>query len=401
MANALVKDAAQSRPLTSLTGLQERLFAQVFDSLVYTQIWEDPRIDREALAPLAGRRIAAIASGGCNTLAYLADDPAAILAVDLNPAHLALNRLKHAALRHLPERGPLLRFLAGAADPANPRLYDRFLAEHLDPASRAYWERRDWRGRRRIDWFGTGFWRAGWLGRAIGWAHLVCRLHGVDPRGLTACTTPAEQRLWVERQLLPLIDRPLARFVLDRPLAYQALGIPPAQFQAMRAQGGGMAGVLRERLARLATIAPLAENPFAWQAFARRYPLEEPGALPDYLHATALPVIRERLDRIDLRLENLTVRLRREPPGSVDRFVLLDAQDWMTPRQLAELWAEIRRTATPDAKVICRSAGPLSPVEPALHAGWRYADRESSAWHARDRSAIYGGFHLYVREAAA
>lgn len=401
MANALVKDAAQSRPLTSLTGLQERLFARVFDSLVYTQIWEDPRIDRAALAPLAGKRIAAIASGGCNTLAYLADDPAAILAVDLNPAHLALNRLKHAALRHLPERALLLRFLAGAADPANPSLYDRFLAAQLDPASRAYWEKRDWRGRRRIEWFATGFWRQGWLGRAIGWAHLVCRLHGVDPRALTGCTTQGEQRAWVQRRLLPLVDRPLARLLLDRPLAYQALGIPPAQFEAMRQQGGGMAGVLRERLERLATIAPLAENPFAWQAFARRYPLEEPRALPDYLDEAAVPVIRERLERIDLRLENLTVRLRREPAGSIDRFVLLDAQDWMTPQQLAELWAEIQRTATADAKVICRSAGPLSPVEPVLHTGWRYAEADSRAWHERDRSAIYGGFHLYVREGRA
>lgn len=401
MANALVKDAAQSRPLTSLTGLQERLFAQVFDSLVYTQIWEDPRIDREALAPLAGKRIAAIASGGCNTLAYLADDPQAILAVDLNPAHLALNRLKHAALRHLPERGLVLRFLAGAADPANPDLYDRFLAAHLDPASRAYWEKRDWRGRRRIDAFRTGFWRESWLGRAIGWAHGLCRLHGVDPRALTACTTPGEQRAWVERQLLPLLDRRLARFLLDRPLAYQALGIPPNQFQAMREQGGGMAGVLRERLTRLATIAPLKDNPFAWQAFARRYPLEEPGALPDYLHEAALPRVRARLGRIDLRLQNLTLRLSEEPAGSIDRFVLLDAQDWMTRRQLGELWAQIQRTASRDAKVICRSAGPLSPVAPELHAGWRYDAETSRALHARDRSAIYGGFHLYVREAQA
>ncbi len=33
------------------------------------------------------------------------------------------------------------------------------------------------------------------------------------------------------------------------------------------------------------------------------------------------------------------------PAASRDRYVLLDAQDWMTDAQLNALWAEITRTA--------------------------------------------------------
>ena len=45
-------------------GLLERMFERLFRGLVYTQIWEDPEIDLEALALGPGCHIVAIASGG-------------------------------------------------------------------------------------------------------------------------------------------------------------------------------------------------------------------------------------------------------------------------------------------------------------------------------------------------
>jgi S-adenosylmethionine-diacylglycerol 3-amino-3-carboxypropyl transferase len=90
--------------------------------------------------------------------------------------------------------------------------------------------------------------------------------------------------------------------------------------------------------------------------------------------------------------------------ASVDRFVLLDAQDWMTDTQLNGLWTEITRTASADARVIFRTA-----AEPSLLPGrvsstlldqWHYEKDASHDFSARDRSAIYGGFHLYVKKAA-
>ncbi len=56
-----------------------------------------------ALRSSRGHRIVTIASGGCNALSYLIADPARIESVDLNPAHVAFNRLKIAALKALPD----------------------------------------------------------------------------------------------------------------------------------------------------------------------------------------------------------------------------------------------------------------------------------------------------------
>jgi S-adenosylmethionine-diacylglycerol 3-amino-3-carboxypropyl transferase len=97
--------------------------------------------------------------------------------------------------------------------------------------------------------------------------------------------------------------------------------------------------------------------------------------------------------------------LAARPAGSVDAFVLLDAQDWMTDQQLSELWAEITRTATPGARVIYRTAAAASPlpgrVPAAFSTNGTTGPRKASNSAKQDRSAIYGGFHLHVRRGSA
>src|ERR1700733_3802409 len=102
-----------SKPVAQ-SGFRERLFTAAFQGLVYPQIWEDPVVDLEALAIKPGDHIVAIASGGCNILSYLTADPARITAVDLNHAHIALNKLKLSAARCLPSHWHYSNFFAYA-----------------------------------------------------------------------------------------------------------------------------------------------------------------------------------------------------------------------------------------------------------------------------------------------
>ena len=134
-------------------GLLERLFAHVFTDLVYAQIWEDPVVDMEALEITPDSHVVTIASGGCNAFSYLTADPKRITAVDLNPAHIALNKLKQAAALHLPDYASFRAFFADADRTENIALYERHLRPHLDETTRAYWEGRDLSGRRRISGF--------------------------------------------------------------------------------------------------------------------------------------------------------------------------------------------------------------------------------------------------------
>jgi S-adenosylmethionine-diacylglycerol 3-amino-3-carboxypropyl transferase len=385
----------------SREGIRERLFTLAFRGLVYPQIWEDPRIDMEALEIQPDSHVVTIASGGCNALSYLIANPARITAVDLNRAHIAFNHLKLAAAKHLPNHDAFYQFFGEANSSANVAAYRRHLAPHLPESARSYWETRDLLGRRRIRFFSRNIYRYGLLGTFIGAGHLLCRLHGRNPRRILEAKSLEQQRKLFEHELASLFNKRHVRWLLNRTVLLYGLGIPPSQRQELAAcANGDLAHVLRTRLERLACGFDLDDNYFAWQAFDRRYAPGQKTATPPYLEADNFDILRERIDRVQLLWTSYTEFLASQPSSSADRYVLLDAQDWMTDQQLNDLWREITRTARPGARVIFRTAGEgaILPgrVTDDILDRWDYDEQRSLDLGARDRSSVYGGFHLFV-----
>lgn len=404
--NRKLKDALLQHEALSREGLSERLFGLLFSGMVYPQIWEDPEVDMDGMELKAGHSIVTIGSGGCNMLAYLSRDPAGIDVVDLNPHHVALNRLKLAAFRTLPDHGAVIRQFGRENVKNNSRNYDRYIAPALDASTKAYWSKLTLSGRRRITVFNGNIYRTGLLGRFITAGHILARLHGVRLTEMTKARSLREQRQFFDEQVAPLFDKPLIRWLTRRKSSLFGLGIPPQQYDelASLSTGGTIAPVLKYRLEKLACHFPLRENYFAWQAFARRYPHPHEGILPSYLHQEYYPAIRRNAERVTVHHASFTELLSQKPAASVDRFILLDAQDWMNDQQLNALWGEITRTAAPGARVIFRTAAEKSVIEgrlsPALQEQWSYLAQRSEELNLRDRSAIYGGFHIYERAAA-
>lgn len=398
-----LKQAVFRSASASRQGVLERLFAVVFDGLVYPQIWEDPVVDMDAMAIEPGHHVVAITSGGCNVLSYLTADPARITAVDLNQAHLSLLKLKKAAIRHLPSHEDFSRFFAGTGSPLNVELYDQLLAHRLDDEARQYWSGGRPLAGPRIQLFAGNFYRHGLLGRFITAAHLAARVYGVNPTDIMTSKTLDEQRRFFADNLSPLFDKRMIRWLTSSPMSLYGLGIPPAQYTEL-ADGRHMADVLRERLGKLACDFSLSENYFARQAFGRSYAGHQDGgkdraALPPYLDKANWQALRARIDRVETRNRPVTDVLAETEPASVDRVVLLDAQDWMSDDQINALWAAATRAAAPGARVIFRTAARHSPLEgrvaQAVLSRWTYDETASKRGTARDRSAIYGGFHLY------
>ena len=98
---------------------------------------------------------------------------------------------------------------------------------------------------------------------------------------------------------------------------------------------------------------------------------------------------------------SFTEHLAGLPEKSCDAYVLLDAQDWMTDEQLTALWTRDRRarrgrarassSAPPARRRSCRAA-----CRTRSSRGSPTTARRCRALSAKDRSSIYGGFHLYV-----
>ncbi|SNR60654.1 DUF3419 family protein [Puniceibacterium sediminis] len=380
------------------TGLLERLFSRLFHGLVYPQIWEDPVVDMAALNLRPGEHLFCIASGGCNAMSYLTARPGSVTAVDLSPAHVALGRLKVTAAQHLTQ-ADFLAFFGGADSAANVGVYDLLIAPHLDADSRAYWEGRSM-GRRRITLFARGFHRFGLLGRFIGTLHVVSRLGGLTYAPLLNAQSLDEQKQFYEDRILPVLDSRPVRWMARRRASLFGLGIPPAQYDKLAADGGGaVLPVLKERVRKLACDFPIAENYFAWQAFGRKYAPIGPGSLPPYLEPQNFAAIRAGAANVAVLNRSMTDLLGERNAGSLDAYVLLDAQDWMNDAQLNALWQQISRTARPGARVIFRTGGAddILPgrLSPALLDRWAYDAKASQTGFVNDRSAIYGGFHLY------
>ena len=396
--NARLREAVHRHKLTSKAGMSERVFTALFSGLVYPQIWEDPVVDMEAMKLKPDEHIVAIMSGGCNIFSYAAAVPVRITAVDLNPAHVALNKLKRCAAEKLPDYATFHRFFAEADSTDNVTAYETYLKPHLDAETRAYWDGRDVMGRTRISYFTTNIYRHGLLGRFIGAGHALARAHGRNLRNLLKAKNKAEQRAIFDAEIAPLFKKPHIRWLCERPSALFGLGIPPAQFEALKGKEKFMADVLHKRLERLICDFEFSDNYFAWQAFGRRY--ASGGPLPIYLQRASFDALRARAPSVEVLHRSFTEYLASQPAGSCDAFVLLDAQDWMTDEQLSQLWAEIARTSKPGSRVIFRTAGEdtILPgrIPDELLARFSYDEATCRAWTARDRSSIYGGFHLYV-----
>ncbi|MGE3333174.1 MAG: DUF3419 family protein [Rhodospirillaceae bacterium] len=393
----LIQDAVQGSD-HSLSRSDKR-FAESFDRLVYTQIWEDPEVDIAAMELKPGHKVATICSAGCNALSYLTAAPDVdVTAIDLNFSHLSLAGLKRTAFGAVASYDDIRSLFVKAAGERNRAIYQDKLAAKLPADIRAYWDG----GRRaRYEDFVSGFFKKGLLGIAITLSRLLARVHGVRLEEALVMDNADQQRAWARKMLRPVFEGRLLSmlFSLRHPLFL--LGIPPRQFELLcDGHPERMAGVLADRTEQLVGAAKSSENYFLWQAFTHGYkPNADGRALPPYLTRENFDTMRQRARQLHLEHDSVTNFLARQEAASFDRYVLLDAQDWMDERTLVALWSQIGRTAKPRARVVFRTAGTIPPFTPYLAngawSGWRRLDTLSDQLHARDRSGIYGNFHVY------
>ncbi len=399
----LLKAAVQPEKVTTTRGILDRMFTMAFGSFVYPQIWEDPEVDLQALKLDSSSRVMTIASGGCNVMNYLSEGPKAVRAIDLNPAHVALTRLKIAAVQHLPDYESFFLFFGHADTKKNIENYDKYIAPHLDAFTRKHWEGRRAgfiRGRR-IDYFTKNLYQFGLLGRFITFVHLLARLHGENPAEILKAKNMQEQKEIFDRTMGRLFEKKSVKFICNFPVAYYGLGIPPAQYDELkRGSNGDMATLIKSRLERLACGFPIEDNYFAWQAFGRGYDKLNKKAVPRYLSPENYEKVKACAERVEVHHTSITGFLQSQQEESFDCYIFLDAQDWMNAQQMTELWTEVMRTAAPGARVIFRTAAEESPLPGALPkemlGQWHYNEAECRAMVAQDRSSIYGGFHVYT-----
>lgn len=391
----------------SITGrFHDALFAALYSrSLIYNACWEDPAVDRAALALGPGDTVLVITSVGCNALDYALAGAGRVHAVDANPRQTALLQLKLAAVAALNHED----FFALFGNGFHPRfdfLYRRGLRMMLPHDARAFWDAH-------LHWFqgnarGVGFYHRGLAGMVAQAFQCYFRLrprlkYALDE--LFAAPDMRSQRAMYDRSVSPLLWRPGVNRVLSSRVTLSLLGVPREQHAEVRRQHiGGVAGFVRECVDYIARELPLADNYF-WQLYLRGHYTRD--CCPEYLKAENFDRLRHAARNITAHTSTVTdfLRAHTEP---ITKFVLLDHMDWLgaqDARLLAEEWEMILARAAPSARIIFRSAharpwfldrlritveGAQRPLADVL----RFDESLARRLHLRDRVHTYAGFHI-------
>jgi S-adenosylmethionine-diacylglycerol 3-amino-3-carboxypropyl transferase len=361
--------------------------------LLYAQMREDPQVDREALAISPADRLLCVASGGCTALTLLAEGPAELVAVDLNPAQLALVELKIAALRAL-SVDQLRRFLGAWPTDRRLQLYRR-VEPLLGAGARAYWSER----RPLIE---GGVLYAG-ATEALCRRWMPALLACIHPRRLYEAlldspTLEAQRELYRQRWNS-------RRWRVALRMAFHPLLIRlvyGARFRE-RFGDGDLADVFARRLERGLTAFSARENYFLTQLLMGRYPPTAAG-LPLYLQADVAARAREHAERLlaagKLRLvhQRLDELLRCVPAGSFDKATLSNAVEWIPAAEVAPFFATLARAIAPGGRVVLRHM--LATTELPAQGSWVESPR-SERLTAAERAFLYERVSLYLRAGGA
>ena len=381
--------------------LDHAVFNAIYSrNLIYNACWEDPAIDRQALAIGADDNVLAITSAGCNVLDYALLGPRKIYAVDANPRQTALLELKIAGIKNL-EFDDFFAIFGNGYHADFRQLYQTSLRHELSDFGRAWWDKR-------ADWFTNprgSFYFHGLSGMV---ARGVQRYFRLRPRlrqamhALVCAADMAEQRAIYDQRVAPLLWNPAVNWAISRQFVMSLLGVPYPQRKLVEAQHTqGLAGFIREAVEYVFRQLPLSTNYF-WRVYLTGH--YDRDCCPEYLKEASFLALKNGLvNRISTHSTTVTGFLDAHTE-QISCFVLLDHMDWMSsyyPEALIEEWNAISAHAAPGARILLRSAHSrpaylesiqLGPQRQPLRERFTFQDEAASALQVQDRVHTYPGF---------
>jgi S-adenosylmethionine-diacylglycerol 3-amino-3-carboxypropyl transferase len=353
--------------------------------LLFGMSWEDPASDRRALTIQPGETLLTVTSGACNTLTLLLEDPGKIYAVDINPSQSYLLELKRAAVRRL-EYDELRAFLGLAPSDQRLEIFERLRGD-LSEAALRYWTSE------------AGAVRKGVInaGKYESFIRLFSRFVGVIQGkkridGLFRCETLEQQQDYFDKTWNTVQWRLLFKVLANRRVLAKR-GLTADYFKFDDGSSSFPESFL-QRARRAMCEIPVESNYFLAQYLLARYRSED--AVPAYLLRENLPVVRERLDRIELVTSPAREWLGRQPDASIDCFSLSNICELMSPDETGRFFVEVARSARPGARICFRNLIVPRGVPESLQSEIELQEELSLDLIARDRSFVYSRVRAFV-----
>lgn len=361
------------------TGKKEISRLKVFNDILYGQCWEDPEMDRIAFGTKRGETIFSISSGGCNALAFLLDNPAEVICLDLNPFQNYLLSLKMNAFKKL-EYNEVLEFFG--VHPSTRRLeYFEKIKPALPEAERKYWTNK------KAD-LSIGIIHCGKYERYM---HLLKRVFNllIGKKVINELfNSPGleDQQILFKSKWDNFRWRLFCRIFLSRILATMFFD---KEFYRYLEPSFSFDKYYRSAVRKVITQLPARQNYFLAYILTGNY---LPDNLPVYLRKENFEIIRDRTDRIRIITSGCRQYLATLPDNSISKFNFTNIFEWMSVGEFTLLLREVVRIAT-DGAVITYRNHLVTRNRPEILARNIIPDVKLSAELLRtDRSFIYKGY---------
>lgn len=349
--------------------------------LAFAQVREDPRVDLEVIRLLPPRaEVVMIASGGETAVCLERYGLGRLTLVDINPAQLALAKLKrHLARHHATVFSlPLLGHASmppGARQVALSALLDTLELDRgvLGPLEGVAALGPDHVGRYEITF-------------AELWKELSANPETLQVLLMSDRMPGAAELLGPDTQLGQLLDQALGRVMSLQNLVClfgeEATRNPRQPFDRHFAA----------RLRANATRGFAAENPFLWQMLVGMFPPAQPydWLLPGPLSSQVDWLPPDRIQYLPGRMNEVLESL---PDESADFIHLSNILDWLSPEEATASLKSAARVLRRGGRVLIRQLNSSLDI-PALASAFQWDAALGASLHARDRSFFYTAIHV-------
>jgi S-adenosylmethionine-diacylglycerol 3-amino-3-carboxypropyl transferase len=365
--------------LSGNTMLDSEIAAKAsFEDIRYAQLWEDADVLIGALPQQPGTTLVSICSAGDSALSMLTLDPARIVVVDLSKAQISCLLFRIAAMREL-EQQEFLRLIGSRQGTDRDALFDRVM-RRLPQDEQAFWQVR------RADVIAHG---AGGVGkferyfrmmrtRLLPLVHSRATIADVfKPMPEKAARRRFHDKHWNSWRWRLLLQLFFSRFTMGR------LGRDPAFFDHVE---GSVAEHVARRIVHAAVDLEPAQNPYLHWILREGHG----EALPHAWRAENYPLIRERLDRLDIRHGSLEAFV--STGEKADGFNLSDIFEYMNPDMFAQVYGSIIGASHPGARLVYWNMMVPRRAPPQFADTIERLEAEEMRGKAADKAFFYSDF---------
>lgn len=312
-----------------------------FSKLNYSFGNEDWRVEQKALQINPCDHVLCITASGDRPLHLLLDDCKQLTSVDASPAQNYLLKLKSAALKAL-SYDEYVRFL-GAEDSNSREKTFRNIIKELDPDTARFWVNQNKKIRKGVIYQGD----VERLTKLISWVVHIFR--GNKVKRLFEFDNLEEQRQFVKNEwdttlMRKTFDVLLSKFLMN------IFAIDPGLYSNVD-PSIKMGTYIYDRMLHTLNTGLAKENMLLSLIF-RGYVGKE--AFPPYLKHEGFHAIKNKLDRLNVKTQNVLEYLDQAPDNSIDRFSLSDIASYMDQASFKQMVKNIYRTARPGARFCIR-----------------------------------------------